>query len=284
MKKVGAVIVTYKNEQMLKALLEDIYAQHVRPDEIIVIDNSGKCLSAGFAQEKFPHVRVFHSSCNLGSAGGYCEGIKIACEKNDLVWLLDDDVRVPQNSLAKLLEAYESLLSGGAVGAVRSWCTNTCPFDSPKKISSFAWRGTLIPKDVVEKVGLPKKEYFLYADDTEYSLRISSAGYSMYWIPESLVLEQRVNDKRKARLFGISASVYEDKAKLYYAFRNQTSMYLGRKMWFELIRTMLYAGKVILLTLSAGKSGCFSRIKAVFLGLIDGICGRLGLNPAYTPL
>lgn len=32
--------------------------------------------------------------------------------------------------------------------------------------------GCIISRDILEKIGLPEKDYFIYYDDTEYSLRV----------------------------------------------------------------------------------------------------------------
>jgi hypothetical protein len=115
-------------------------------------------------------------------------------------------------------------------------------------------------------------------------MRIAAAGYSMYWIPDSLVLEQRQRDKKELRFLGVYTRVYEDQAKLYYAFRNQISLYLTKRMWFPLARTVLYALKVLLLTMFLNKQNRAGRMTAIVSGLADGAQGKLGINPVYTPI
>lgn len=283
MRTVAAVIVTYDNEAMLERLLNDLAAQSVVLHEIFVMDNSVNGRTARLMKECFPQVRYTGFRANRGSAGGYHEGIRQAAGTNDLVWLFDDDVIVPPDSLENLLKGLERLDPNLTGCVVRSWCTGTRSFPQPRKMRGFAWRGTLIPAEIIRSVGLPRRDYFLYCDDTEYSMRIADAGYPMYWIPDSLVLEQRQSDRQELVLAGAHTRVYEDKAKLYYAFRNQFNLYLAKKMGRNIVLTLLYGLKVMALTIFSDSRSKRSRLVAVMCGLMDGAQGKLGINPLYMP-
>jgi len=72
--------------------------------EIIVVDNASEDGSAEFLREHFPSVRVLALERNLGFGGGSNAGFRAA--KNDIVVLLNSDMRVERNFLAPLLEAF----------------------------------------------------------------------------------------------------------------------------------------------------------------------------------
>ncbi len=154
MRTVAAVIVTYNNEAMLERLLRDLSGQRALLHEVYVVDNSLNGRTEGLVARDFPNVRYIGLHPNKGSAGGYYEGIKRASEANELVWLLDDDVSVPADSLENLLKGLEGLEQKNRIGAVRSWCNSRCLFS--RTISYIAMiRNTpcALPQPVIRCTG-----------------------------------------------------------------------------------------------------------------------------------
>lgn len=276
MRKICCVIVTFNNCEMLACLLEDLQRQTLLPAQVIVVDNASRDRTAATVARVYPRAEYVRFERNRGSAGGYREGIRRACGQNQLVWLLDDDVALEPESLERLVAGLEGLEKGHKVGAVRSWCTPRAGFTVPRRTSSFAWRGTLIAKETVETIGLPQEDFFLYADDVEYSLRMSRKGYELYWIPGSRVIERRSTDRQGRG----PVSLYRESARSYYAFRNETRVFLMYAKPFRLLRTWLSAVKATLFLLLASDGA--ERIAAIWRGLCDGIAGVRGPCAAYT--
>src|SRR6185312_3388057 len=73
-------------------------------NEVIVVDNASTDGSADFVAKRFPQVRLIRSDRNLGFGGGSTLGFREA--KNDIVVLLNSDMRVERDFLPSLLEPF----------------------------------------------------------------------------------------------------------------------------------------------------------------------------------
>ncbi len=72
--------------------------------EVIVVDNGSADGSAEFVRERFPAVRLIALEKNLGFGGGSNTGVKAA--RNEIVVLLNSDMRVEPDFLAPLVEGF----------------------------------------------------------------------------------------------------------------------------------------------------------------------------------
>ena len=105
-KSASVVIPNWNGRDLLEKYIPSIIdALAGNPDnEIIVVDNGSEDGSAEFLRERFPRVRVLALEKNLGFGGGSNAGFCAA--KNDIVVLLNSDMRVERDFLAPLLESF----------------------------------------------------------------------------------------------------------------------------------------------------------------------------------
>ena len=281
--KITAVIVTYQNPAMLGDLLGDLLGQSLNLHEVIVIDNSVDGRTADLIGNGFPGILYRRMPENRGSAGGFYEGIRMASGEADYVLTLDDDVRMPSDAVANLLSGMKQReIQGANVGAVRA--TGAChPCGMPEELRDFAWRGTLLSRSAIEVTGLPVRDYFLYADDLEYSVRMAAAGFRFFWVPSSVIEEMRKEDRIAHRILGKRFFLYRDDFRIYYALRNQIHAYRVHRRFEDLVRTVCYGGKLVVFMALDKRRGCRRSIEAVWRGMADGFRSRLGKNPRYLP-
>lgn len=221
--KIAAVVVTYNRKELLGKCLEALLRQTRPLDEIIVIDNASTDGTGSMLSAEFPTVTHIVLPKNIGGAGGFHEGIKLAYDKGyDWVWVMDDDAVASDDALEKLL--IPEVLKNSSVYALSSTVLNPdgsidlvhrrffdankvmempCPHENYSKqyfeVDTASFVGLLISRCAIAKVGLPLKDFFIYYDDTEYSLRIRSFGGAIVNVPGSKIVHHTVADRGNSR-------------------------------------------------------------------------------------
>lgn len=89
-------------EKYLPSIVEALAGNEA--NEIVVVDNGSSDGSAAFVRERFPQVKLVALDKNLGFGGGSNAGFRAAA--NDIVVLLNSDMRVDRSFLAPLLAAF----------------------------------------------------------------------------------------------------------------------------------------------------------------------------------
>jgi GT2 family glycosyltransferase/glycosyltransferase involved in cell wall biosynthesis len=102
----SVVIPNWNGRDLLeKYLLSIVTALAGNPDnEIVVVDNGSEDGSADFVRQRYPQVKLVALKENLGFGGGSNAGFRAA--RNDVVVLLNSDMRVAPDFLAPLLEGF----------------------------------------------------------------------------------------------------------------------------------------------------------------------------------
>ncbi len=89
-------------EKYLPSVIEALAANP--RNELLIVDNGSTDGSAEFVRSRFPQVNVLALKNNLGFGGGSNAGFRAA--KNDIVVLLNSDMRVDVGFLAPLLAGF----------------------------------------------------------------------------------------------------------------------------------------------------------------------------------
>ena len=210
MKKVGIVVVTYNRLPLLKEVVEALRQQTFSDYQIIVVNNGSTDDTPKWLQSQ-NDLQVINQT-NVGGAGGFFTGMKYTVEqKFDFCWIMDDDVICSPTALEKLYESYQYASNAGFLCS-KVIGTDGCPMNTPLidsrptpngyadytdkiehqmiKIQQATFVSVFIPTSVICEVGLPYKEYFIWGDDSEYTLRISRK-HPCYMACQSIVLHKR---------------------------------------------------------------------------------------------
>ena len=291
---VCAVVVTYNRKNLLRECLQAIRRQTRRPDHVLVVDNASTDGTAEMLREEFPEVDVLHLTKNEGGAGGFHEGMKKAYKMGfDWIWVMDDDGCPLPNTLEALINLRESrfLFRGCLV------CSKENPsilaFGLPDRKGNFLERvqevyanygkdgfvdgfanpfnGVLLHRQVVEKIGLPNREFFIWGDEVEYFLRAKKANIGIATIISAQFIHPKNRQPiKKVRIGGkvlMRLPYSNDPQRFYLIVRNLAYVY-SRHNLLVLLKWLVKSG--IYLLYFPRDSGLI--IKANYHGLI----GKLG--------
>lgn len=196
-KNIAAIVVTYNRAELLKECLKALSSQTYPLKKVYIVDNastdSTKDVISSFCQ-KLP-IEILALNKNIGGAGGFHVGLKKAHGNNDLdgFWLMDDD-GIPADDcleeLVKYMDKYPYICplvldveDDTKLAFARNGSNNLETLLDENKNKdiiermSAPFNGILLRKDLVDTIGYPKKEMFIWGDEVEYNLRASKYGF-----------------------------------------------------------------------------------------------------------
>jgi GT2 family glycosyltransferase len=93
--------------------------------------------------------------------------------------------------------------------------------------------GLFFHRSVVSCIGYPDERFFVYADDTEFTYRITRNGGALYLVASSLIrdAEPRWNKRSKGNTSFSRLLLADDGFRVYYAMRNR--VYFDLHSWAE---------------------------------------------------
>lgn len=199
---IACVIVTYNRKNYLKRCLEAVDKQTLKPQSVYVVDNAStdgtidSVKEWGFYECKRNGITYKYvlNKKNEGGAGGFHLGMKTAFNDGiyDGFWVMDDDGE-PDNECLKELVRFLPNRDYIAPMVLSDVDRKTCSFIPSKKyedvcrqadscgvIENWAspFNGILYSRNLVEKIGFPKKEMFIWGDEINYQIRAEKAGFS----------------------------------------------------------------------------------------------------------
>ena len=260
---VCVALVTYNRKHLLLECLDALLRQTRPVDRIYVIDNGSTDGTGELLRERgylnHQNLTLVREAVNTGGAGGFHRGLQLGRDAGfDWIWLMDDDAEPAPDALEQALTAATADPKASAIANFKV-SANGVPQPShmllesgesaehvaksatpvPLRFSSFV--GLLVRAAVIPQAGLPRAEFFLNGDDTEYCMRLRKAG-PILLAPRSIIrhreaarsgyIERSFLGIRHARA-PFHAFVFR-----YFELRNTTVVY-GQQ--HGRLRTLLYA-------------------------------------------
>ena len=301
--KITAVVVTYNRKELLRRVigcLKDISAL-----SSVVVVNNGSTDGTGQWLDEQTDIEVI-TQPNVGGSGGFYTGIKHAYEAGaDWIWCMDDDVFPEPDCLSELLKVALGQETAAPQPPIGILCPRriqagvvfvnecrkidtthtfasmhqgrlTADVKEPVDIEGMVFEGPLIRREVVESIGFPNKDLFIFYDDTDYSLRAVKAGFRVVYVPDAIM--------QKEKFFSEDTWAEKQKKKKWkrrYQVRNSAyfNHHYGTTFGVRYIRTLTslagYLAAALWLTIGRRGYG-WKDIGNLWAAYKDGINERLG--------
>jgi hypothetical protein len=270
---VSIIIVNWNAKKYLKECIESLFSQSFTDYEIVLVDNASTDDSIDFVRINYPQVKVIQNKDNLGFAEGNNIGIKNST--GQLIALFNPDVVADSDWLHILVNVIKDKPNiagvtgkmyylGDQYGKDAVFCTwskidplSGTPInfndDEPvSRVDYLSGAAMIVRRDVLNKIGLLDKNYFLYFEETDLCARIIRAGYDLMYIPSAIVwhvVSPLSNSEKKI--------YFMERSRIRFVLKNFDSMYIVPFFF-------IFLGETFFVILRDIKNTNFSRTKTRF--------------------
>lgn len=266
----------------------------------IVVDNGSQDGSDLQLEREFPEVTLLRNTDNQGFTGGNNRGIQHALDREfDYLMLLNNDTEVKPDFLDHLINVIDADPSIGAVqpkfyylnnkdriwnaggsiikslGWVRTIGENQLAkekYDHPNSTEWITGCCFMVRTSIVREIGGLNDRFFLYYEDVEWSLRIRSLGYKLYYCPKSIIYHE-AGASSKSENAGkegpLSPQVH------YFATKNNILVLRKYTPWYFIPSVFLFqSGRYTAFIAYFIIRKRFQKIKFLYSGLKDGLFSK----------
>jgi GT2 family glycosyltransferase len=225
---VAIIVVNWNGYEFTKACMVSLSKVLYPNFKVILVDNASTDVQDKNLKDNFKEVIYLQNTENLGFTGGNNRGIKYAIENNfEYIMLLNNDTEVEADFLDMLIDKISILPQVGAIqpkmlfmhDKSRIWnaggiyfsllgwpktigenVKDKARYNKPKEVDWITGCCFLVKASVVKRVGMLNERYFIYFEDVDWSFRIKSSGYKLYYEPAAVIYHHAgMSNKRKSK-------------------------------------------------------------------------------------
>ena len=201
---IACVIVTFNRCQLLCNCIDAVLNQQYKPSTLYIVNNASSddteetLLQMGYINHSHSPITVANCKIeylylqeNIGGAGGFYTGMKKAFDDGaDAVWVMDDD-GIPDDTclfqLTKYLGEYDYIAPmvvdiNDPSKLSFEYCGEKSQFEQ-RAINGLVYNiacpfnGILYSRHLIETIGFPQKEMFIWGDEENYHIRAVRVGF-----------------------------------------------------------------------------------------------------------
>lgn len=234
--KLSIIVVNYNVKYFLEQCLHSVMKACEGLDtEVFVVDNDSVDNSVEMVKLKFPSVLLIENKSNLGFSKA--NNLAIQKSTGEYVLLLNPDTVVEEDTFRKIIAFMDAHPKAGGLGvkmldgsgrflpeSKRGLPTPSAAFykisglaalfpksktfgsyhlgylnkDETNEVEILAGAFMLVRKSVLDTIGLLDEAFFMYGEDIDLSYRITKAGYSNYYFPETRIIHYKGESTKKS--------------------------------------------------------------------------------------
>ncbi|TSC85978.1 MAG: Uncharacterized protein G01um10147_1045 [Microgenomates group bacterium Gr01-1014_7] len=211
--KLSICIVSYNTADLTRKLLESIFRNDANGTEVVVLDNGSKDNCKEVIKKFLPKITYIQNTDNTGFSGGYNKAIRFS--RGEYILLLNADVEVLKDSLSEMVKWADHFQGNTVLGgklvfpdgsdqdSVYHLPTLTGAFKeyflgrkgayfmyqprggAPVKVEGLVMACFLIPRAIINNVGMLDEGTFIFFEDIEYCRRLKKHGVPVYFVPSA---------------------------------------------------------------------------------------------------
>jgi GT2 family glycosyltransferase len=202
----SVIIVTYNHKRYLEQCINSVLKQDY-PYEVIIIDNCSQDGSAQQVRENYPGVKLIESEENRGYGAGTNTGISHAI--GEYIAILNPDTIVETGWLRNLVKPLDNgkVITSAKILSYDGSAINTCghinhftgltftrglgaepsAYQNLEEVSGFSGCCFAMRRRDYLELGGFDENFFLYNDDSDLSWRAHLKGFTILFVPTSIV-------------------------------------------------------------------------------------------------
>jgi len=212
-KLVSIVIVNYNGKAFISHCLKSLINQTYHNCEIIVVDNNSGDGSADYISKELPSIKLYPQAENIGFAQGCNIGVSNAA--GEYILLINPDTEAEKDLISNLvnhletnkqyavvvpkiytadrlhLEAcgnqYNAIGNGWGIGYLEQ---DTGQYDEPCDVPAATGCCMLFRRSLLKETYLFQKNYFMYFEEIDFSIRVRRLGKKIGFCPSAKVYHQ----------------------------------------------------------------------------------------------